>query len=100
MMAVGEKDHRFPFPVCNAFTPTVLHGQLCYTFNPPDTVADNLTSPFLIFLLDYNEDRQVNTLAEGEETNDDNFQTLHELKNDHTKNNEAIIYIYTIGKAT
>ena len=98
MMAVGEQDHGFPFPICNAFTPTVLHGQLCYTFDPPDN--DRLASdePFLMFLLDYNEDRQVNTLEDGEKVIKNRLQTLHELKEDNTAHDEAMIYIHTLGK--
>ena len=98
MQSVGEHDQRFPFPVCNAFTPTVLHGQLCYTFNPPDN-DNNPTSdkPFLMFLLDYNEDRQINGLEDGEEVIDE-IKTLHELKEDNAVHNEAMVYIHTLGK--
>ena len=59
MLAVGEHMDNFSFPVCNAFTPSVIDGQLCYMFDP-STIQSNITydKPYLIFLLDYNEDKE------------------------------------------
>ena len=98
MLAVGEYIDSFPFPVCNAFRPSVLHGQLCYQFDP-STVLTNLTTdqPFLMFIMDYNEDREYNTHVDEEDEQNENPQKLDEMDKNDANNNEALIYIHTLG---
>ena len=99
MLAVGEKIDNFPLPVCNAFKPTVIEGQLCYTFQSNSTMAtNNSDKQFLMFLLDYNEDRQYSELLGGEDDNEDKLQTLDEMEDSVDRTNEAMIYIHTLGK--
>ena len=98
MLAVGEYIQSFPFPVCTAFRPTVLHGQLCYQFDP-STVLTNPTTdqPFLIFIMDYNEDREYSNHLDEKNKNNENPQKLNEMNKNDAHNNEAMIYIHTLG---
>ena len=99
MMSVGEHMEGFPFPVCSAFTPSVIEGQLCYTFTPNNVRTTETTgNPVLMFLLDYNEDRQYSELLRGEDDNDNKLQTLDEMEDSVDRTNEAMIYIHTLGK--
>ena len=89
MMAVGEHMDGFPFPVCNAFTPSVIEGQLCYTFTP-STVrnTDTASNPVLMLLLDDNEDREYSNLIERDDENDNEPATLEEIDEDNKKYNK------------
>ena len=48
------------FPLCSAFLPTVLDGQLCYKLTLNKT-SGQLKENELMLLLDYNEDRSLQT---------------------------------------
>ena len=98
MLAVGEHIDTFPFPVCTAFRPTVLQGQLCYMFDP-DSVKANITSGdhSLLFLLDYNEDREYSTLEEGKIEKEQEPLTMSKMGRNDDENNEGMIYIHTLG---
>ena len=50
------------FPLCNMFLPTILGGQLCYKLTPEDKSGQGKGNE-LMFLLDYNEDRSLQTSA-------------------------------------
>ena len=72
MSSVGTKIKEFSVPICTAFEPTVLYDQLCYEidlekFKDPFDIADNQLKKGFVFIMDYNEDRQVsnNTDAAG-----------------------------------
>ena len=100
MLSVGEYIENFDFPVCNSFRPTVLGGQLCYQFDV-NSIETNTTSgqPYLMFVLDYNEDREYNTLSDmDEDEHKDDPKALHEIDKNNDNNNEAMIYIETLGK--
>ena len=100
MLAVGELMEGFPFPVCNAFTPSVIEGQLCYTFTPSNTrTTDTASNPVLVFLLDYNEDRDYSNLIEKDDDDDIVPDTLC-LEETNDRNSEALIYIHTLGKVS
>ena len=98
MLAVGEYIDSFPFPVCTAFRPSVLQGQLCYQFDP-STVLTNITTdqPFLMFIMDYNEDREYYKHVDEKHENNENPQKLDQMDKNDANNNEALIYIHTIG---
>ena len=99
MLAVGEIIDKFPIPVCNAFKPTVIEGQPCYTFQPDSYLAtNNSDKQFLMFLLDYNEDREYSELLGEGNGNEDKKQTLDELEESIDRTNEAMIYVHTLGK--
>ena len=60
---MGVKIDGFGIPVCNSFEARILNDQLCYevdlnSFSNKDNIQNELKSGFL-FILDYNEDRQV-----------------------------------------
>ena len=46
------------FPLCSAFLPTILEGQLCYELRLNKQVGQGKRNQ-LMFLLDYNEDRSL-----------------------------------------
>ena len=48
------------FPLCSAFHPTILEGQLCYSTTLNTTSGQGKRNE-LMFLLDYNEDRSLQT---------------------------------------
>ena len=82
MTLMGRFDKEFNMTVCDKFTPTVLDGRLCYKVDVNSFVSDEgvKTGPEngLTFVMDYNEDRMIET--------------------DKTdKNHEAMIYIDTLG---
>lgn len=66
MSLMGVKTEKFSQPVCNSFKPKVMKDQLCYQVDISELIqgqnknnmAEILKSG-VIFLLDYNEDRQV-----------------------------------------
>ena len=90
MEAMGVKIDQFDIPVCNSFKDKLLNDQLCYEvdlnklFNK--TALRKGLKIGLIFILDYNEDRQVSntkTLVEKKKYDlndlvklDDNFQSM------------------------
>ena len=74
---VGTKLPEFDLPVCNSFTKTVIDGQLCYElevnkFYTEPRVEEQLTKG-LTLILDYNEDRNLIRVNEGEERREINI---------------------------
>ena len=101
MLSVGEYIANFDFPVCNSFRPTVLDGQLCYQFDVNSIETNTTTSgqPYLMFVLDYNQDREYKTISDMDE--DEHIydpKSLHEMEVNDATNDEAMIYIETLGK--
>ena len=100
MLSVGEHIDNFSFPVCNAFRPTLIEGQLCYQFDR-NNLGGNLTSskePYLMFLMDTNDDRQYNVLLGGDNVTMKEPQGLNKMKESNAIDNEAMIYIDALGK--
>ena len=65
MSAMGQKYKKFDDPVCNSFKDKTLRGQVCYEVDPnkyiksiDQTEKSEALRKGLIFLMDYNEDRQ------------------------------------------
>ena len=97
--AVGVKIDNFDFPVCKSFQAKVLNDQLCYEvdlnrFSKKDNIDKELELGFT-FLMDYNEDRQVD-LDEKIHSNEFGL-TSSVVKSEQSQN--AIIYLDTIGKS-
>ena len=74
MDKIGTVAEGFDFPVCNSFQAKVLDGQLCYEVDINEyyknlTIDDLRTG--LIFLMDYNEDRQVGGGKEDDDTSEE-----------------------------
>ena len=76
MSLVGTQSHLFEVPVCNSFQAKILNDQLCYeidlnSFTNQENIEKQLKSGFA-FVMDYNEDRQINN----------NAKNLYEYKDD------------------
>ena len=97
---MGKKIDQFKVPVCNSFKAKILNEQLCYevdlnNFSNKDNIENELKSGF-IFIMDYNEDRQV-TYDEDDIYVNDNISLTDKIikSNDYQ---HAFIYMNTIGK--
>ena len=62
-LSISENNLTLPglsFPICSSFLPTTLEGQLCYELTLNKTSGQGKRNE-LLFLLDYNEDRSLQT---------------------------------------
>ena len=91
MSLLGENIEQFSHPVCTAFKPKMLEGQMCYQLDLEEIQkqvsfkkGDNNG---LIFLMDYNEDKAINE------------QFKKEYEATLLPNDEAIIFVDTLGKS-
>ena len=99
MSAMGVKIDQFPVPVCNSFKEKILNDQLCYEidlnkYSNKDNIKRELDAGF-VFLMDYNEERQVGFEEEFTTAENDSF-TSKIIESDHSQH--AAIYLNTIGK--
>ena len=97
MSVVGVTIEQFNIPVCNAFKAKILNDQLCYEvdlkkFSDKNNIQEEIKSGFN-FLLDYNEDRQV--FEQGIKRK--NFGLANSF-DESDQNNDAFVYLDTIGK--
>ena len=97
---MGKKIDQFKVPVCNSFKAKILNEQLCYevdlnNFSNKDNIENELKSGF-IFIMDYNEDRQVTYDEDDIYVNDNISLTDKIIKSNDYQN--AFIYMNTIGK--
>ena len=100
MLAVGEYIENFEFPACNKFRPTFLDGEFCYQLDVK--IIQNISAteqPSIVFLLDQNEDRQYNKLYGNGDIHQTKPGTLEHMAENSAKQNEAMIYIETLGKS-
>ena len=100
MSIMGFNIDQFDIPVCTSFEATVLNDQLCYEvdlnrFSNHNDIKSNLESGF-IFLMDYNEDRQV-AIYNGSSKLEEKSFANRVVKSDHE--NHASIILNTIGAA-
>ena len=101
MSKVGVKIGQFDAPVCNSFKATVRNEQLCYEvdlnrFRDEHNIGRQLKLGFA-FLLDNNEDRQVNLVENNNFTNGRKFGLVNSVK-DSDQDLNANVYIDTIGE--
>ena len=99
MSAMGVKLDQFAVPVCNGFKEKILNDQLCYEidlnkYSNKDNIKRELDAGF-VFLMDYNEERQVGFEEEFTTAENDSF-TSKIIESDHSQH--AAIYLNTIGK--
>ena len=89
MSILGEKIENFSRPVCTAFKPKMLEGQMCYQLDLTDFKNKIFFAKGeengLTFLMDYNEDKAIN-----EQSKEEYDGTL--------PRDEATIYVDTLGK--
>ena len=99
MSAMSINKEPFKVPICNSFRDKILNDQLCYevdlnSFSNKNNIEKELKSGF-IFMMDYNEDRQVTFEKDHVKVDDGSFANqIMEL--DDTE--RAFIYLDTIGK--
>ena len=96
--AVGQIMDAYELPLCNKFEAKIQSGQLCYEidldkYKNKNNLADDLKSGF-VFLMDYNEDRQVTLQEDDEIIENDLFVDKIDASLDDAK---ASIYLNTIG---
>ena len=95
---LGQKIHNLTIPVCNSFQPTLLNDQMCYeielnNMTNKKTVKEDIKAGF-VFIMDYNEDRQV-TFNKAQRSKDDfSFVKTIDKSDD---NQHAFIYLNTRG---
>ena len=99
MSGVGVKLDQFDDPVCNTFLLTILNDQLCYEvdlnkFSNRDNIEKELESG-LVFLMDYNVDREVVFNQKSVKRNNESF-TSKIIESGHK--DHATIHLNTIGK--
>ena len=93
-------DHMNVF-LCNSFQAKVLNDQLCYEvdlnrISNKDNIENELKTGF-VFIMDYNEDRQVKFDGNNLERSDDGLATRIMGTDD---NKQATIYLNSIGNDT
>ena len=86
-------------PICNRFTAEILNDQLCYTidinkYKDEEDFQEQLKLG-LVFLMDYNEDRQV-TLNDSQDNK--NIANLVNNIDESNDDKNALIYLNTIGQ--
>ena len=59
-------------PLCSSFVPTILEGQLCYKLELKELSGKGKRNE-LMLLLDYNEDRSLQTSSKVEEVEESHF---------------------------
>ena len=99
MSTVGIRiDNHFDYPVCNCFRDKILNDQLCYEvdlekFSDKQNIERELKLGF-IFLLDYNEDRQVSFNQDSINSN----ESFGDIIIESDPSQHAAIYLDTIGR--
>ena len=100
MSVVGDKMDQFDIPVCNCFQERILNDQLCYEVDLNRFTTDGKKEVQLNlgfnFLMDYNEDRQVTF---DKNISQEKFGLVSKLERSVSdQNNNAFVYLHTIGK--
>ena len=102
---LGKKIDEFPNPVCNSFVKTILNGQNCYSLdinevkaNKGITINKHTYKMGLNLLLDYNMERQVFYSKSQLPNKKTVSQKMEDPLSNKNNENEALIYISTIGK--
>ena len=86
MFLLGEEIEQFTHPVCTAFKPKILEGQLCYQLHLEQVFFLKGDKYGLTFLMDYNEDKAIN--EQSKKGYDGSLP-----------DDEAIIFVDTLGKS-
>ena len=102
MDEVGKEIDQFNITVCNSFQPKLTYDQLCYEidlnrFSKKDNNEKELNLGF-VFIMDYNEDRQVTFNKKQNRKNKRKFSSLTDRIVQFQDVNDASIYLNTIGR--
>ena len=100
MSSVGVNMRQFDYPVCNCFQAKLFNDQQCYEVDldrfSNNHYKDKELKLGFYFMMDYNEDRQVQFLRTFEKPTEFSFGNTI-LKSDEHHN--AFIYLDTVGKS-
>ena len=102
---MSTKIEKFKNPVCNSFKTKIHNGKSCHQVDlnklrSKVTNENELKSGFM-FLMDYNEDRQVTDEIDAQVLNDENNSLMTKLFNADIKRElepSANIFLNTIGR--
>ena len=97
MSAMGVKIDQFDDPVCDSFQAKILNDQICYEVDLSAIKKENIDKELELgfsFLMDYNEDRQVNLDKKLQEKTSGFTSKIIEKHQD----THALIYLDTIGE--
>ena len=102
MSAMGIKIDQFKIPVCNSFQAKILNDQLCYEvdlnkYSNKYNIKAELKSGF-IFIMDYNEDRQITFNKECKLQKTENGISFAKKVVKSDELDHAFIYLDTVGK--
>ena len=78
-LKIFKEGHTLPdiaFPLCSSFIPTILEGQLCYNLRLNMTSGQGKKNE-LMLILDYNQDRSLQTSFNGSEDVTSSTDTLN-----------------------
>ena len=99
-VVISEPPTRLPnlsYPLCSAFQPTILEGQLCYKLQMNTTSGEGKSNQ-LMLLLDYNEDRSTfASLDQTEDVDSTEMNTLNMGNTDSLQTKEAEVHIDTLS---
>ena len=87
------------FPLCSAFLPTILEGQLCYELKLNTTSSQGRRNQ-LMFVLDYNEDRSLQISSEEEKSADVRVSKGTMTFDDAVQKGQAKVHIGTLSPYT
>ena len=98
MSSLGVKIKEFHVPVCNSFVPKLFHDKICYQIDleqyRDNPNVETQLKKGLVFIMDYNEDRQVFDYNDETTPLSGLFDRIDETK----VNSDAIIFLRTLGK--
>ena len=87
------------FPLCSAFLPTILEGQLCYELKLNQPSGQGRKNE-LMFVLDYNEDRSLQISSEKEKAGDVRVSKGTIGFDDAVQSRQAKVHIGTLSPYT
>ena len=98
MSSLGIKIKEFNVPVCNSFVPQIFHDQICYQIDL-EHYRDNLNIQTqlrkgFVFIMDYNEDRQV--FEYSNETS--HLSGLFDRIDETNVDSDSVLFLNTLGK--
>ena len=87
------------FPLCSAFSPTILEGQLCYELELNQPSGQGRRNQ-LMFVLDYNQDRSLQISSEEEKAVDERVSKWTMGFDDAVQSLQAKVHIGTLSPFT
>ena len=95
MSAMGISVPELEYPVCNKFQPILLKGQMCYQVDVSDIAGTHDAGLGLTFIMDYNTERMFDPKSSAV---NERVAGLYDMQNKDENEQEAMIYIHTLGE--